>query len=193
LKNQAAYQWAVSCGPDRKDAIVWFDSWPAILRIVLVGSAAYAVLIIVLRVSGKRTLGQLNAFDFVVTVALGSTVATILLSTEVSWAEGFTALALLAGLQFLIAWISARWPRARRVFTSEPVLLLADGRIRHEALRANRLTESELRQAVRMQGTGDLSQVKAVVLETNGKLSVISASQYGNGTALDGVQGAGQL
>ncbi|MFI7495403.1 DUF421 domain-containing protein [Kocuria sp. M4R2S49] len=168
---------------------MWFDGWPQIMRIILVGAAAYAALVVCLRVSGKRTLAQLNVFDFIVTVALGSTLATIFLSTDVSWAEGFTAFALLAGLQMLVAWISTRWPRVRGIFTSQPALLLADGEIRYEALHRNRLTESELRQAVRMQGTGDLSQVQAVVLETNGKLSVITAGKYGSGSALEDIRG----
>lgn len=167
---------------------MWFDNWPAIARVLLVGTAAYAALVLVLRVSGKRTLGQLNAFDFIVTVSLGSVLATILLSSSVTWSEGVTALALLAGLQFIVAWIATRWPRARAFFTAEPALLLADGAIRYEELRRHRLTESELRQAVRMQGTGDLSQVKAVVLETNGKISVITASTYGDGSALEGIE-----
>jgi uncharacterized membrane protein YcaP (DUF421 family) len=172
---------------------MWFDSWAEIARIVLVGAAAYAALVGVLRLSGKRTLSQLNAFDFVVTVALGSTLATILLSSQVSFTEGITALALLAGLQFLVATISARRPSSRAALTSRPVLLLADGTIRREALKHNRLTESELRQAVRLQGTGDLSQVKAVVLETNGKLSIITTSKYGNGSAVEDVRGAKDL
>jgi uncharacterized membrane protein YcaP (DUF421 family) len=172
---------------------MWFDSWADVARIVLVGAAAYVVLVVVLRVSGKRTLSQLNAFDFVVTVALGSTLATILLSAEVSFTEGITALGLLAGLQFLVATISAHRPSSRAALTSRPVLLLADGAIRHEALKRNRLTESELRQAVRMQGTGDLSHVKAVVLETNGKLSIITTSQYGNGSAMEDVRGIEDL
>ena len=92
-----------------------------------------------------------------------------------------------------MALVSARRPGARRFFTSDPVLLLADGRIRGEALRRNRLTESELRQAVRMQGTGDLSRVEAVVLETNGKLSVITSSSYGDGSALADVRGTETL
>lgn len=119
--------------------------------------------------------------------------ASTLLNADVSFAAGLTALALLAGLQFLVATLSAHRPRTRAVvLTSRPVLLLADGCIRHQALRRNRLTESELRQAVRMQGTGDLPQVKAVVLESNGKLS-ITTSQYGNGSAMDGVRGAEDL
>lgn len=56
---------------------MWFDSWSDILRIILVGAASYTTLVAILRLSGKRTLGQLNVFDFVVTVALGSTLATI--------------------------------------------------------------------------------------------------------------------
>jgi uncharacterized membrane protein YcaP (DUF421 family) len=167
---------------------MWFDDWPAIARFLLVGTAAYAALVLVLRVSGKRTLGQLNAFDFIVTVSLGSTLATILLNSSVTWSQGAAALALLAGLQLVVAWISTRWPRARAFFTAEPALLLSDGAIRYEELRRHRLTESELRQAVRMQGTGDLSQVKAVVLETNGKISVITSSTYGDGSALEGIE-----
>ncbi|RUR03400.1 DUF421 domain-containing protein [Labedella endophytica] len=168
---------------------MWFDSWGDIARILLVGVASYGALIVVLRVSGKRTLSQLNAFDFVVTVALGSTLATILLSSDESWAEGFTALILLAGLQFVMATVSARWPRTRAALTSRPVLLFSHGTVHHDALRRNRLTESELHQAVRMQGTGDLSSIAAVVLETNGTISVLPSSSYGDGSALQDVRG----
>ncbi|WP_405219438.1 DUF421 domain-containing protein [Agrococcus sp. Ld7] len=163
---------------------MWFDTWSDIARTLLVGGAAYAALILVLRVSGKRTLSQLNAFDFVVTVALGSTLATVLLSSEVSWAEGVVALALLAGLQFVIAWLTTRWQPLRRAITSSPQVLLRDGAIDGDALRAARLTEAEVRQAVRSSGVGDLSDVGLVVLETNGSISVIAASRMGNGSAL---------
>lgn len=168
---------------------MWFDSLSDLVRVLSVGTAAYLSLIVVLRVSGKRTLSQLNAFDFVVTVSLGSTLATALLSSDTSLSEGVLALALLAALQFLMAWVSAHWPWARQVFTSRPALLLVDGHLQCEALRRNRLSESEVRQAVRQQGIGDLSQVRAVVLETNGTLSVIPTSQYGSGSAMDEVKG----
>ncbi len=168
---------------------MWFDSWSDLLRILLVGSAAYLALVVVLRASGKRTLSQLNAFDFVVTVSLGSTLATVLLSSETSWTEGVLALALLAGLQFLMAWVSTHVPRARSVFTSRPAVLLRAGELQHEAMRRNRLSEAEVRQAVRTQGIGDLAEVGAVVLETNGSLSVIPRSQYGDGSALEEVKG----
>jgi uncharacterized membrane protein YcaP (DUF421 family) len=167
---------------------MWFDNWPDIARTILVGGAAYAGLVAVLRLTGKRTLSQLNAFDFIVTVALGSTLATILLSKDVSWTEGMVAFGLLAGLQLLVALLSSIWPRLRSVFTSSPVLLVEHGEYRDEAIRRNRLTRSEVRQGIRSSGSGDVSQVAAVVLETNGTLSVITTASLGNGSSLEGVK-----
>lgn len=167
---------------------MWFDTWSDLLRVVLVGSAAYASLVLVLRVSGKRTLAKLNAFDLVVTVALGSTLATILLSADVSWSEGMVALVLLALLQMLVAAVTARLPGGRSVVTARPTLLLQDGELLQDALRKQRLTVGEVRQAVRSSGIGDLSQVAAVVLESDGTLSVITGAKIGDRSALRDVR-----
>lgn len=167
---------------------VWFDTWSDIWRVVLVGTAGYATLVVVLRVAGKRALAKLNAFDLVVTVAFGSTLATILLSSPVSWSEGAAALLTLAGLQFLVSVVASRVPRTRSGLTSEPTLLVRDGELVASALHRNRVAVSEVRQAVRSAGTADLSTVAAVVLETDGTLSVISASDRGDGWALDDVE-----
>lgn len=169
---------------------MWFDSWADILRVLIVGSVSYAALVLVLRVSGKRTLGQLNAFDFIVTVALGSTLATILLSSDVAFFEGLSALVLLAGLQFVVALASAHLSWVRSAVKSTPVALVVSGEIQYSQLRRNRLSESEVLQAVRGSGSGDLSGIAAVVLETNGTISVIPKNKLGNGSALDGVLGA---
>ncbi|WP_149359520.1 DUF421 domain-containing protein [Lolliginicoccus suaedae] len=168
---------------------MWFDTVDELFRIVAVGAAAYVVLVVVLRVSGKRTLAKLNAFDFVVTVALGSTLATILLSSEVSFVEGAVALVLLAALQFIAALVSSRVPGARDVLTSVPTMLLEDGELHEAALRSQRVSPAEVRQAVRSTGLGDLADVAAVVLETDGSLSVIPASSRGGGTSLSDVRG----
>ncbi len=168
---------------------MWFDAWSGIARVALVGGAAYVTLILVLRVAGKRTLAKLNAYDLVVTVALGSTLATILLSSEVTWAEGATALGLLALLQYVAASVSRRWPRARTVLTAEPTYLLRDGALLEDAMRQQRVAVAEVRQAVRNSGGGALEDVAAVVLETDGTLSVISAGKRGTGSALRDVRG----
>lgn len=163
---------------------MWFNTWSDILRLLLVGPAAYLWLVLVLRSSGKRTLAKLNAFDFVVTVALGSTLATILLNKDVSWSEGAAALAVLAGLQFVVAGFTSWFPTTRSVVTSQPTVVLVDGRLLDDVLRRQRLTRAEVRQAVRASGQGDLSAVGAVVLESDGTLSVIPATSVGDRSAL---------
>jgi len=169
---------------------MWFDAWGDLVRVLLVGTAAYVSLVVLLRLSGKRTLAKLNAFDLIVTVALGSTLATIFLSTDVSWTEGALALVLLVVLQLVVAWTTTRWPASRRALTAEPTLLLWHGEVREAALRQHRVSLSELRQAVRSSSSGDLSEVGAVVLESDGTLSVVPASSLGDGSALADVPGA---
>ncbi len=161
-----------------------YDNLTGILRVLIVGPLAYLWLVVVLRVTGKRTLAQLNAFDFIVTVALGSTLASAVLTESVAWAEGAVALALLAALQLVAAWLSIRLPWVRRGLTSAPTVLVRDGVILHEALRSQRLTVQSLHQSLRSSGVGGVELVAAVVLETNGTLSVITVDQAGSGDTL---------
>jgi uncharacterized membrane protein YcaP (DUF421 family) len=164
---------------------VWFDSWSDLLRVVAVGVAAYAILVVVLRLSGKRTLAKLNAFDLVVTVALGSTLATILLSADVAWAEGVVAILVLVLLQMVVSWSTSHVGPGRSVVTARPTTVLRDGVLDEAAIAAQRLTAVEVRQAVRGSGLGGLDQVARVVLETDGTLSVITASSLGDRSALE--------
>ncbi|MCI0753774.1 DUF421 domain-containing protein [Teichococcus vastitatis] len=163
---------------------MFFDGWFGLLRVLVVGTLAYAALVLLLRVSGKRTLAKLNAFDLIVTVALGSTLATILLSESVALLEGLTAFALLAGLQYLVAWLSVRSRRFGDLVKSEPTLLLHRGRFLEGAMRAQRVTHPEILAALRSSGVSDVAQAAAVVLETDGSLSVIqgAAGDEGLGT-----------
>lgn len=165
---------------------MFFDSWADVLRVAVLGTGAYLALVAALRISGKRTLAKLNAFDLVVTVALGSTLATILLSKDVSYVEGVTAFAVLIVAQLGVAWLAVRSRLVRRAARSEPALLLSDGEFLGDVMKRQRITAGEIRQAVRGSGHGGLD-VAAVVLETDGTLSVIPHSQVGDGRALDGV------
>lgn len=163
---------------------MWFDAWADIGRIAAVGAAAYVSLVLVLRLSGKRTLAKLNAFDFVVTVALGSTLATILLNTSVSWLDGVVALGLLAALQWAVAWLGSRVPMVRKVVASRPSLLVSEGELLEDAMRRERVTAAEVNHAVRASGRGGLEGVAAVVLETDGTLSVIGVDSVADGACL---------
>ena len=151
----------------------FFDNWMAVARVLLVGALAYASLVLLLRVSGKRTLSKMNAFDLVVTVALGSTLATILLSKDVPLAEGLAAFALLIALQFAVTWSSLRSPVVRRLVKNEPTLLFYRGVMLDAALRRQRVLAEEVRAAIRAQGTAELASVEAVILETDGTFSVL--------------------
>lgn len=151
-----------------------FDSWYDLVRVAVVGTLTYAALVVLLRSSGKRTLSKLNAFDLVVTVALGSTLASTLLSSTVSIAEGVLALALLIGLQYAVAWAASRSRRVERLVAAEPTLLYRGGFL-HEAMRRERVTQDELRQVARSDGHDDLDKVEAIVLESDGTMSVLPA------------------
>jgi uncharacterized membrane protein YcaP (DUF421 family) len=153
---------------------MFLSPWHDLARIVLVGVATYAGMIVLLRGSGKRTLAKMNAFDFIVTIALGSILAGTLLDASVSWAEGMTALLVLVGMQYLITHASTRWPALRRVITSDPVLLVHHGRLLQRAMRRERVTEEEVQHALRDAGLSELAQVRLMVLETDGRFSVVA-------------------
>ncbi len=153
-----------------------FDTWFGLLRVLVVGTAAYAALVLLLRASGKRTLAKLNAFDLVVTVALGSTLATVLLSESVALAEGLLAFVLLVGLQYAVAWLSVRSPRFDALVKSEPSLLLHRGRFLDGSMRRQRVTREEVVSALRSSGLARPEDAAAVVLETDGSLSVVRAT-----------------
>lgn len=170
----------------------FFDGWAALGRTLAVGATAYVALVCTLRVTGKRTLAKLNAFDLVVTVALGSTLATVLLSKDVALAQGMVAFLVLAGLQYAVAWASVRSRRVAGAVRSDPALLLRRGVPLDDALRRERVTHAELDAAVRAQGVARLEDVDAVILETDGSLSIITGAHgaaHGSATALQGVRG----
>jgi uncharacterized membrane protein YcaP (DUF421 family) len=156
-----------------------FQGWGGIIRTIVVGTLAYAILVASLRCSGKRTLAKLNAFDLVVTVALGSTLATILLSESVALAEGATAFLTLIGLQWIVAFASVRSRRVARIVRSEPQLLMRDGEVCAEALRRERVTREELMTVIRSSPTSDPAEVAAVILESDGSFSVIPSPERG--------------
>jgi uncharacterized membrane protein YcaP (DUF421 family) len=163
---------------------MFFDDWFGLFRILMVGVLAYAAIIFWLRLSGKRTLSKWNAFDFIVTVALGSTLATVVMSEDVVLFEGVAALGLLVGLQFAITFLAVRFDWLKKIVNSEPALLLEKGEFLRGRMRGERVTESEIRMAIRAEGIGGTEEVEAVVLETDGSFSVIKKNAAGSRSAL---------
>ena len=152
---------------------MWFDGWDSIGRTVLAAVITYGVLIVFLRVSGKRTLAKMNAFDLVITVALGSTLSTIIVSKNVAIASGVSALAMLILLQYLVATLMVRSEWFQRVVKSQPVRLFADGSYDDRAMQRERVVKEEILAAMRSSGYNDPSEVEEVYLETDGSFSVV--------------------
>lgn len=166
---------------------MFFNDWFGLWRVLIVGTLAYVALVLVLRVSGKRTLSKMNAFDFVVTVALGSTLATVLLSKDVALVEGVVAFAVLIYLQYGITWLSVRSRWVRDLVKAEPALLYFEGRFLSETMHRERVTEEEVRSSVRSQGMSEMEDVLAVVLETDGSMTVLKNQDRSALTAMKGV------
>lgn len=168
---------------------MWLTGWSDLYAIVVVGLACYLTVVVLLRATGKRTLTKLNAFDFVVTVSIGSLLATGVLDPTTSWAAVATGILVLVVAQWVMARMTSTWPRSRWFVTAEPTLVLRDGKLLQDALRSSRVAPSEVLQAVRTSGSGSLASVAAVTLEPDGSLSVISKDNVGDGSALADVPG----
>lgn len=168
---------------------MFFDGWSGVLRVLVVGTLAYLALIAWLRVTGKRTVSKWNAFDLIVTISLGSTLATILLSDSVALVEGLAGMGLLIMLQYLITWLSIRSPWVRNLVKNPPTLLLRNGELQREAMARQRVTEGEVHAALREAGHASPEGVQAVVLETDGTFSVVTSGFDGVCEAMGAVDG----
>jgi uncharacterized membrane protein YcaP (DUF421 family) len=166
---------------------MWFDSWDATVRVALAGLASYAALVLLLRLSGKRTLSKLNAFDLAVTVAIGSSLSAATLSSDVTVAEGVAGFLVLVLAQLIVARLSVHLRWFGRLVRSEPQFLLRDGVFLDDAMRRERLTKPEVLAAIRQAGQARIEEVGAVVLETDGSISVLPRRQQ-ESTALHGVR-----
>ncbi len=149
------------------------DGWAPVIRTVVLGSFGYLALVLLLRVSGKRTLLKMNAFDFVVTVAFGSTLASIITSSNVSLVQGVVGLALLVLLQFISTFLSVRFDWYKRFIKALPTLVFFRGEFLVQAMKIQRISHEVILAAMRQQGFSQPAEVDAVVIETEGSLSVL--------------------
>ena len=169
---------------------MFIQDWHSLLKIFVTTIIIYPLLILFLRVGGKRTLAKWNAFDFVATIALGSTFATVILSKDVVVSDGAFALLLIILLQYLITWLSVRVPWIENLVKSKPTLLYFKNAFRDTEMKSKRVSKSEILSAIRASSIGDLNQVEAVVLETDGSFSVIKKSHsQTKKTSLQNVEG----
>ena len=158
------------------------------LKTVILGIIAYLAIVFMLRISGKRTLAKWNSFDFVVTIAFGSVLASILLSTSDKFGKGVLSFALLVLFQYIITWISVRSSIIQKLIKSEPALLLYRGEMQKDIMKKERIAEGEILAALRANGISAVEDADAVILETDGSFSVIKNIDDSSASALKDVR-----
>lgn len=165
-----------------------FSNLNPFIELTISGIITYISIIIILRLSGKRTLAKWNSFDYVVTVAFGSILATALVSTEDEFGKEILAFALLVLFQLIITWISVRFSIIQKLIKSKPALLLCRGEMQQDIMKRERVAEEEILSALRNSGISAVEDADAVILETDGSFSVIQNIADG-ASALKGVRG----
>ncbi|MFS4446479.1 DUF421 domain-containing protein [Maribacter sp. 2307UL18-2] len=157
----------------------WFKfSWDGLIAISLTGIGIYIAILLLTRLMGKRSFSKMSSFDFAITVALGSMVATTVLSKSVSLWQGIVGLTILYFLQLAMAYLR-RFPVISDLTDNRPLLLMRGSAVFHENLKKARVTESDLKAKLREANVLELSQVRAVVFETTGDIAVLHTDEDG--------------
>src|SRR5690554_3714401 len=153
-----------------------FKDWNSLWHIAVCAIISYLALFLFIRISGKRTLAKLTAFDFVVTVTLGSTLSSMILG-KVTLAEGAVALVIIIILQYLLAWAAMESKSLEKIINSSPTMVFYRGEFLEDAMKKEVITHDEIYAEIRKYRMFDVDQVEAVVMELNGELTVIKKSQ----------------
>ncbi len=146
-------------------------------EIVLRGTLIYAALLVLLRLSGKRTVGQFTPFDLLVLVLLGDAVQSAMIADDNSVSGGVILVGTLLLLNWLVGFVSARSRGIDQLLEGHPVLLVREGRLYEGALRRSNLTHSELKESMRKHGCTRLEDVRLAVLETDGQISIVPVDE----------------
>ncbi|WP_339881230.1 YetF domain-containing protein [uncultured Algoriphagus sp.] len=165
-----------------------FENWESTIRTGVLTVLGYLAMVFLLRISGKRTLSKMNAFDFVVTIALGSCLASISLNKSVTLIDGALAISLFILMQFIFTYLSVHIKGFRTLVTSRPVIVFYNGQFLEKELKKQRLTNEEVYNECRLKGYANLDKVYLVILESTGEISVIENQEKGIVSTVDGLE-----
>lgn len=154
----------------------WFTATgSSLMAIVITAVGIYVAVIFYTQIFGKRSFSKMSSFDFAMTVAIGSIIATTILSSSVSLAQGIVGLLAVYLLQ-LSAAVLRRYNAFRKVIDNTPLLLMDGQNVLHQNLNKARVTESDLRSKLREANVIKRTDIRAVVFETTGDISVLHAN-----------------
>ena len=161
-----------------------------VIRIMGSAIIVYILIIVYIRILGKRSTSELNNFDWIVTVSVGSIVASTVILKDISVTEGAIGIFILMILQFIVTKFMYQSESFREVVKSTPQLLLFEGEFIDENMKKERILKPEVYAAIRQSGLKSVKQIYAIVLETNSKMSVIPNENSDKiGFSLSDVQG----
>ena len=169
------------------DTTFLWNGLQPIIRIILVGFTAYIAIVLILRISGKRTLARMSGFDFVIAVAVGAVFGRTLTTKDLSISEALTAFILLAILQFIFAYLEGKSKLFRNIFNTSPTVLYYNGEFIKKNLQRERMDEGKVLGAARKKGFGSMDDVEIVILEIDATLSVIGKAKEGENSTFKDV------
>ncbi|SFC14424.1 Protein of unknown function [Alkalibacterium subtropicum] len=144
------------------------------VKLIAISVVSFVSIVLILRASGKRTLSKMNAFDFIVTVALGSVLATTIVNYKNAFWNGILTFAMLVVLQHIATWLSVRFKSVGSMLKSEPALLYYNDTFQEKAMKRERVDRNELKQAIRKSGYVSFEGISAIILESDGTLTVMA-------------------
>jgi len=158
----------------------WFKfSESGFLAIIITAIGIYIALVILTRISGKRSFSKMSSFDFAMTVAIGSVMATVIITKAVSLQHGITGLISIYAIQMIVAFARQN-SNIRKIIDNKPTLLMKNEEIFEDNLKKCNVTISDLKAKLREANVIQLSEVKAVVFESTGDISVLHGSDNKN-------------
>ncbi|WP_214368307.1 DUF421 domain-containing protein [Pseudonocardia sp. H11422] len=141
------------------------------MEIVIRAALIYLFLFVITRALGKAAMAQMNVFELLLLLVVADLVQSSIMQNDLSLTGGVLAVSTFGLLTALMAWLQSRFPRARSLIEGQPVIVVRDGELQREAMKVERLPETELLQAAREQGIRDLRDVELAVLEVDGGIS----------------------
>ena len=166
---------------------IFFDTWAKLGRSAILAVLTYLALVFLLRFSGKRTLSKMNVYDFVFVVALGSVLASTILTQDITLSDGILALICLMSLQYVMSYLSIKSHRVDSIVNGVPTMVFHNGKFIEKIMTSERVSSEELRAAARNRGIRDMATIDSIVLETDGSFSIVQRSKLEGASSLEDV------
>jgi uncharacterized membrane protein YcaP (DUF421 family) len=190
LKNGPQFRTLVAVGTravEQQQVHIFFDTWAKLGRSAVLAVLTYLALVFLLRFSGKRTLSKMNVYDFVFVVALGSVLASTILTQDITLSDGILALVCLMSLQYLLSSLSIKSHRVDSIVNGVPTLVFHNDKFLEKAMKDERVSPEELRAAARNRGIRDMTNIDSIILETDGTFSIVQKSKLDGFSSLEDV------